>query len=402
MMALERLLHVLHGLKSPFMMVLVQVALAISNILYKLAASRGMSLKIIVAYRLVLATAFLGPIAFFYERKIRPRLTPKVLIQSFFCGLFGGSLGQGLYLESLALTSATYASAMLNLIPSVTFVLAVLFGLERLSIRRVDGKAKVIGTLLGLGGAMLLTFYKGVEIHLYTSHVNLLNVHHPGDARAQHHNMLLGSILAVGCCLSTSVWLIIQTKMSKEYPCQLSSTAMMSFMGAIQGGIYALVRERDLNQWKLHWNVGLLTVVFAGIISSGFCITLMTWCVRLRGPLFVSMFSPLMLVVLALTTPALLGEKLYLGSVIGAGLIICGLYSVLWGQGRERKRLNQIMPAEGAGSVESALEIMVTSQAKDDGNHKGSEKDSELEEGRKSSVRMDQEGGIVVPPMTPI
>lgn len=84
--------------------------------------------------------------------------------------------------------------------------------LERLSIRRDEGKAKVSGTLLGLGGAMLLTFYKGVQINLYSSHVNLLNSHPPDTAAFlhPHHNLLLGSILAVCCCLSLSIWFIIQ------------------------------------------------------------------------------------------------------------------------------------------------------------------------------------------------
>lgn len=36
-----------------------------------------------------------------------------------------GALGQNLYLQSLALTSATFTSAMTNLIPAMTFVVAI-------------------------------------------------------------------------------------------------------------------------------------------------------------------------------------------------------------------------------------------------------------------------------------
>lgn len=36
-------------------------------------------------------------------------------------------MAQNLYAESLALTSATFAAAMTNLIPAITFVLAILF-----------------------------------------------------------------------------------------------------------------------------------------------------------------------------------------------------------------------------------------------------------------------------------
>ena len=47
---------------------------------------------------------------------------------------FRGSLAQNLYIESLALTSATFASAIANLIPAVTFILAVPFGYDPLSL----------------------------------------------------------------------------------------------------------------------------------------------------------------------------------------------------------------------------------------------------------------------------
>lgn len=41
-----------------------------------------------------------------------------------------------------------------------------------------------------------------------------------------------------------------------------------------------------------------------------------------------------------------------IGSVLGAGLIVCGLYTVLWGKGREMKTLNKLMP-----STESSKEL---------------------------------------------
>ncbi|KAI4318785.1 hypothetical protein MLD38_032452 [Melastoma candidum] len=410
-MRMGRLWHVVLGLKEPLMMVIVQVGLGGVSIMYKLALREGMSPRVMVAYRLIFATAFLAPIAFFCERKIRPRLTLKVLIQAFFCGLFGGSLGQTLNLESLGLTSAMYASAMLNLIPGVTFVLAVLFRLEKLSIRTAEGIAKVMGTLLGLGGAMLLTFYKGFEIKIFSRHVDLLKVDLPSVAGAppvpQQQNMVLGSVLAIGACISVSSWLILQAKMSKDYPCQLSSTTLMSFMGAIQSLVYSLAREHEWIKWRLRWNTGLLAVVYAGVFGSGLSITLMTWCVRTRGPLFVSMFNPLVLVAVAFMAPMLLDEKLYLGSILGSALIICGLYLVLWGQGRERKRLNQLVPTE------SIVEVVATTQTKDNGDDRGSkcmtsreeaaQEDSELEDGRRSGVKkIIQEGEIIMLPMAQV
>jgi len=60
--------NVVHALKPILLMVLVQVANAWVNVLYKLALNDGMNLSIIVAYRYVFATAFIAPLAFIVER----------------------------------------------------------------------------------------------------------------------------------------------------------------------------------------------------------------------------------------------------------------------------------------------------------------------------------------------
>ncbi|GAV91493.1 EamA domain-containing protein, partial [Cephalotus follicularis] len=80
-----------------------------------------------------------------------------------------------LYLQSLVLTSATFASAMFNLIPLITFILAHVFGLKKLKLNTRASKATVLGTIIAIGGAMLLMFYKGLEINIWSTHVDLLN-----------------------------------------------------------------------------------------------------------------------------------------------------------------------------------------------------------------------------------
>ncbi|KAI6678630.1 hypothetical protein NL676_039426 [Syzygium grande] len=182
-MAVYRLSEAVYKMEAPLVMVVVQFAFAGVNILYKLAASDGMNLMLVVAYRFIFATVFLAPLAFFLER---------------------GSMGQNLYLASLSMTSVTYISAMANLTPAVTFVLAISFGLEKARLRTVAGKAEVAGTLMGIGGAMLLTFYKGVEVNLWSTHVNLLR--HVGATQQGQDgssNLPLGSLLAVASCFFT-------------------------------------------------------------------------------------------------------------------------------------------------------------------------------------------------------
>ncbi|CAL5329686.1 unnamed protein product [Camellia sinensis] len=52
-----------------------------------------------------------------------------------------------------------------------------------------------------------------------------------------------------------------------------------------------------------------------GIVACGVTFTLMAWCVQIKGPLFVSIFSPLLLVLVAIAGSLLLDEKLHLGRV---------------------------------------------------------------------------------------
>lgn len=234
----------------------------------------------------------------------------------------------------MKLTSATFATAMTNLIPAITFVLAVIFRYERLAIRSFSGQAKLAGTLLGVGGAMLLTLYKGADITPWDSHVDLLHRHAPaavGTATAT----VMGSVLVIGSCFFYALWLILQARLSREYPFHYSSTALMCLMSTLQSVAFALCYDRDPAQWRLAFDVRLLSVLYSGVLASGVMLVVLSWCVKRRGPLFASVFNPLMLLVVAVLSSLLLGERLHLGSALGAVLIVLGLYFVLWGKGRE-------------------------------------------------------------------
>nr|CAB3454866.1 unnamed protein product [Digitaria exilis] len=232
----------------------------------------------------------------------------------------------------MKLTSPTFASATTNLIPAVTFVLALIFRYERLAIGTSSGQAKVAGTFLGVGGAMLLTFYKGADITPWHSHVNHAHREFEEDTSSR---VAMGSLLCVTSCIVYALWLILQAKLSKVYPFHYSSTALMSAMSAMQAVAFALCYDRDVAQWRLRLDVRLLSVVYSGVLASGAMLVVVTWCVKRRGPLFASVFTPLMLLLVAVLSSLLLGERLHLGSALGAVLIVVALYAVLWGKGRE-------------------------------------------------------------------
>lgn len=49
------------------------------------------------------------------------------------------------------------------------------------------------------------------------------------------------------------------------------------------------------------------------MLASGMMFTFVAWCIRMRGPLFVSVFNPLMLVLVAIAGSLVLNEHLHLG-----------------------------------------------------------------------------------------
>ncbi|KAJ0112997.1 hypothetical protein Patl1_02692 [Pistacia atlantica] len=59
------------------------------------------------------------------------------------------------------------------------------------------------------------------------------------------------------------------------------------------------------------------------------------WGLYMKGPLYIASFRPLSIAIAAVMGFILLGDALYLGSVIGAVIICMGFYGVLWGKVNE-------------------------------------------------------------------
>ncbi|XP_076897232.1 WAT1-related protein At2g39510-like [Bidens hawaiensis] len=56
---------------------------------------------------------------------------------------------------------------------------------------------------------------------------------------------------------------------------------------------------------------------------------------EVKGPVFVTAFSPLSMVIVAILGSIALSEKLNLGRVVGAVVIVTGLYLVIWGKAND-------------------------------------------------------------------
>ena len=97
-----------------------------------------------------------------------------------------------------------------------------------------------------------------------------------------------------------------------------------------------------------------MKTVMQGFIASGVAFAVQIWCIDHGGPVFVAVYQPVQTLVVAIMASITLGEKFYLGGIIGAALIITGLYLVLWGKSEERSRNGKEAVAMAAASAASS------------------------------------------------
>ncbi|GLU03060.1 hypothetical protein SLE2022_202780 [Rubroshorea leprosula] len=312
-------------------MVMAECAQVGLMIVGKAAMSHGMSNFIFVFYSNALASLILLPSAFLFHRSERPQLTFSILCGFFLLGLLG-CFAQIFGYAGIYYSSATLGTAMLNLIPGVTFILAIVFRMEKPCLRSSSFQAKLLGTMVSIAGAFIVTFYKGPALLLTLSPSNS-----PHQLLLQHSNWVVGGFLLAADCLFASAWLITQASILKKFPAELIVVFFYCFFVTIQSAIICLVMERDISAWSFKPDVRLIALLYSAVFGSAFQLGISTWCLHRTGPVFVSMFKPLGIIISVVMGVIFLGDSFYLGSLIGAIVIVLGFYSVMWGKAKEEK-----------------------------------------------------------------
>ncbi|CAD6232436.1 unnamed protein product [Miscanthus lutarioriparius] len=312
----------------------LQFLLAGFHIVSRAALNMGISKIVFIVYRNIISLALLAPFAYFLEKKDRPPLTFSLLVEFFLLALCGITANQGFYLLGLYHLSPTYASAIQNTVPAITFVVAAVLRLEQVDLSRRHGVAKVVGTVVSIGGATVITLYKGLPLFHHNLHVKSLVTL---SSSSPILNWTLGCVFILGHCLSWSGWMVLQVPVLKRYPARLSVLSLTCIFGLLQFLAIAVFTEEDLSRWKVHSGVELFTILYAGLVASGVAFALQIWCIDRGGPLFTAVFQPVQTVAVAVMAAAILGDQLYTGGIIGGVLIVIGLYFVLWGKSAEKK-----------------------------------------------------------------
>ncbi|XP_074263574.1 WAT1-related protein At4g08300-like [Silene latifolia] len=294
----------------------------------------GMNHFVLSVYRHIAATIAIAPFALIFERKTRPKMTLSIFWKIMLLAFLEPVLDQNLYYVGLKYTSATFASASVNVLPAITFIMATIFRLEKVDIRKIPSQAKIIGTIVTVAGAMLMTIYRGPVVNIFGTHVAADHAATTAAANSGQH-WVVGTLFVLGSCFGWSAFFILQSYTVKEYPAELSLTAWICFMGSMEGGVVSLVMVRDMKAWALGWDSRLLASVYTGVVCSGIAYYVQSVVNRERGPVFVTVFSPLCMIITAAMGSIILHELLHLGSVIGAVIIVLGLYTVVWGKSKD-------------------------------------------------------------------
>ncbi|KAF8009866.1 hypothetical protein BT93_J0754 [Corymbia citriodora subsp. variegata] len=288
--------------------------------LFKAANSRGMSYHVFLVYAYAVASLLLLPAPFFsLKSRVLPPLSLAILAKIGLLGLIG-VFSQVLGYAGISMSSPTLGSAISNLTPALTFILAILF----------SSQAKIIGTVMSISGALVITLYKGLPI-IFNPKPSLLLyplVH------SSNSNWVIGGILLTAEYILVTLWYILLKQIMKEYPAEMTVIFFYNVVVSFMTAIFCLATEHDINAWKVQ-GIGLASVICSGLFGQCLNNIVHTWAIRLKGPFYVAMFKPLSIPVAVAMGVFFLGDTLHLGSLIGAAILSVGFYIVMWGKGKE-------------------------------------------------------------------
>ncbi|XVE67980.1 hypothetical protein DITRI_Ditri09bG0031600 [Diplodiscus trichospermus] len=279
-------------------MVAVECGYVGVNILFKAATSKGMSNYIFITYTYAIASLVLLPLLFIFQsRAVLPPLKFPFISRICLLGLIGYC------------TLPNSSSAVGNLTPAFTFVLAVLFRMEKVALRSSTTQAKIMGTIVSISGAFVVVLYKGPKVlssspWTSSSFSSSAFFQWPLDQSPEANWVIGGVLLAVTCFF-----------------------------------LFDLVHYSDPSHGDIPG------------VSSSFSYSVHLWGLHLKGPVYVAIFKPLSIAIAAFMSAIFLGEALHLGSVIGAVILSMGFYAVIWGKAKEEERIDDDSCSSSLGKL---------------------------------------------------
>ncbi|XP_039068012.1 WAT1-related protein At2g37460-like [Hibiscus syriacus] len=292
--------------------ILLQVGYAWMDILSKAALNQGMSNYALVVYRHAIATFVMAPFAALLDKKVRPKMTLSIFIKIMLLGLLEPVIDQNLYYLGMKHTTATFSTAMYNIRPAITFVMAWILRLEKVNLRSIRSHGKLIGTLATVAGAMAMTLMKGPVLELFWTK-GRINHEEAAKNGTDLHDSIKGGIMITIGCFSYACFVILQAITLETYPADLSLTVWICLVSTLEGIIATLIMEKgNAAIWAIKWDTRLLTAAYSGIVCSGVSYFVQGMIMKHRGPLCLTAFSPLCMVIVAVMSSFILTEQMFL------------------------------------------------------------------------------------------
>jgi hypothetical protein len=139
------------------------------------------------------------------------------------------------------------------------------FRIESLKIKTGAGIAKPVGIVACLASAATLAFYKGPQLKLLSHHHHYLLGYlkqHDQTHSQSDTTWIKGCFFLLLSATFYALWLVLQAFVIKDYPSKLIFTTLQCFLSSTQSLVVAFAIERDIQQWKLGWNVTLLAIAY--------------------------------------------------------------------------------------------------------------------------------------------
>lgn len=160
--------------------------------------------------------------------------------------------------------------------------------MEKLALRSSSTRAKIMGTLVSISGALVIVLYEGPKIISTSSQPSSLSHHFPLGS-SQTKRVIGGLLLAVEYLLF-SMWYIVQvlaqyvkygttlkidqsanfefcgilqTQVMKIYPSEIVVTFLCMLCGTVISAPLCLIAETNLSAWRLKPDIALVTIVYS-------------------------------------------------------------------------------------------------------------------------------------------
>ncbi|CAH8354591.1 unnamed protein product [Eruca vesicaria subsp. sativa] len=294
--------------KPYFAMVCLQFGYAGMNLITKVVLDRGMSHFVLVTYRNAFATAAIAPFTLLFERKAKPKMTFPLFMQIFVLALLGPVIDQNLYYAGLKLTSTTFAGAVTNIVPALTFIISI------------------ICRYLNLNHSLKNNYIKWKDGE-------------GGDEKSDAsspavEDYLKATVFLLIASFSWAYFFVLQAATLKRYSSHLTLSTMVCFMGTLQSTALTFVIEPNLSAWNIRYDMNLLASLYAGIMSSGIAYYVQGVTTKKKSAVFVTAFNPLIVIIGSIIGLLILGQRLYLGGLgswngdINGGSVCV----ILWGK----------------------------------------------------------------------